>query len=94
MLGGPPRGAGRVVDERGYVRLLRPDHPLATAHRWVYEHRLVAYDAGLLVDLSDVIHHRDGDKQNNALDNLEVQTRSAHTSQHLREAWRSGQRRS
>lgn len=36
-------------------------------------------------DDSDVIHHKDGDKSNNDLSNLEIMTRSAHTSYHTHE---------
>ncbi|HMP31280.1 MAG TPA: hypothetical protein PKD85_16865, partial [Saprospiraceae bacterium] len=32
---------GKYVDDKGYVRVLKPEHPFANA-RYVYEHRLVA----------------------------------------------------
>lgn len=75
------RGSGRTVSD-GYVKLYRPGHSLANARGWVPEHRLVAYEAGLLVNLDDHVHHRDENKQNNDLSNLEVLTPSEHHRQH------------
>ncbi len=36
---------------------------------------------------NEVVHHKDGNKSNNDLDNLEVMTRSEHTRLHMREQW-------
>lgn len=46
----------------------------------------MAWDAGLLTDLSMDVHHRDHDKQNNDLTNLEVMEKSDHHRQHIAEA--------
>jgi hypothetical protein len=35
----------RTVTKEGYVRLLKPDHPLADCNGYVYEHRLVLYES-------------------------------------------------
>ena len=68
--------------DRGYVLLLMPDHPMA-AGRWVYEHRLVLYEAlgpgpqecwwcGTTVEWGDGLHvdHLDHDRSNNNRANL------------------------
>lgn len=36
--------SGRYVTAAGYIKLLRPDHPLADTHGHVFEHRVVVYD--------------------------------------------------
>jgi hypothetical protein len=75
-----PRGAGSW--ERGYRILWMPDHPLARANGHVAEHRLVAYEAGLLTDLTDEVHHINGIKDDNRIENLQVMTRAEHMRLH------------
>lgn len=74
-------GAG-ITDYKGYRRTYRPDHPLAGKTGYVAEHRLVAWEAGLLVNSSDVVHHLNGDKLDNRLENLAVTDKRAHDRDH------------
>lgn len=62
---GRPRGPDRKIDSRGYVQVRRPDGPYP--HGWILEHRLVT---GALK--GQVVHHKDGDRQNNQPANLRV----------------------
>lgn len=72
-----------MAERNRYVQIkVSPKHPVADSRGWAWEHRVVAYDAGLLVDLALVVHHKDGDKSNNALDNLEVMTAGEHRRLH------------
>lgn len=84
------RGVQRIMPS-GYAHLYEPEHPAASANGYVAVHRKVAYDAGLLVDPSNHVHHRDGDKLNNELSNLEVLTASEHRRRHAEhdEHWNS-----
>lgn len=79
-------GTKRAMTTDGYVRLNLPDHPMAAAYGWALEHRVIAYDAGLLTD-PDVqhVHHRDHDRTNNDLSNLEVLSGTEHLLLHGRE---------
>lgn len=76
----PSWKGGRRVDERGYVQLLMPEHPMAkdgyiAEHRFVVEERTKRYYPGspLLVEVggekhlrsSAVVHHIDEVKDNN-----------------------------
>jgi hypothetical protein len=65
----------------GYVRIKIPGHPMADKSGWAYEHRVVLFDAG--IDPSGNIgHHKNENKQDNHLENLERMSRPAHGAKH------------
>lgn len=82
---GMQRRASRLHPS-GYVRLFMPEHVLANADGYVLEHRLVLYNAGIVVPEGWHTHHLDGDKTNNAVDNLAVMRASAHHRLHIQAA--------
>lgn len=73
---------GRIVTDRGYIKVWDPDHPLAHKTGYVYEHRKVVYDAGIPVPADHHVHHVDGNRTNNELSNLEVIDGVEHYQQH------------
>lgn len=86
--GHPNWKGGRNIDRQGYVMVWVPDHPHARKqHRvhaggYVLEHRLVMEaHLGRYLEPHEVVHHKDGNRQNNALENLEVFDSNA---EHLR----------
>jgi transcriptional regulator len=48
-------------------------------HRYLMEQHL-----GRKLNFNEVVHHKDNDKKNNQLWNLEVMTRSGHSSMHMK----------
>jgi hypothetical protein len=76
---------GRIIDQDGYILTKSPDHPSRDRHNYVREHRLVAEQIlGRYLQPQEVVHHKDGDKQNNNPDNLEVfGTNAEHLAQTL-----------
>jgi hypothetical protein len=72
----------RRVNDHGYVDVYRPRHPLARADGYVPEHRMMAWDAGLLTNPNDDVHHVDECKTHNELSNFEIKSRSQHTREH------------
>ncbi len=62
---------GRYVTKEGYVRVHRPGGVGKTL--WVLEHRLVMEQhLGRILRPDENVHHRNGDKQDNRLENLEL----------------------
>ncbi len=57
----------------GYILLYRPEHPMATKHGYVMEHRLVMAEVlGRNLLPSEAAHHKNGIKDDNRPENLEV----------------------
>ena len=72
---------GRKIRKDGYVLILAPpDHPYAISNRrrssatkYLLEHRYVMEQVlGRYLLREEVVHHKDGNPSNNALDNLEL----------------------
>lgn len=63
---------GRKTDSHGYIWLYVPEHP-HSRDRYVREHRLVMEKyLGRYLKENEVVHHKDGDKKNNNISNLEL----------------------
>ncbi len=74
----PAWRGGRSIDYCGYVTVSAPDHPAQNKGR-VAEHRLVFEQAhGIRLKATDVVHHINGNRTDNRIDNLVMTTRSGH----------------
>lgn len=70
------------IHSRGYVLVYLPMHPAASKN-YVYEHRLVMErHLGRLLATNEHVHHRNEDKTDNRLENLEVLTPQQHRVHH------------
>jgi hypothetical protein len=75
---------GGRINSNGYRMVYAPDHPRSTgpSRNYVYEHVLVAEQTlGRFIVPPEVVHHIDGDKLNNAPENLMV---CANQAEHMR----------
>jgi len=78
---------GRYI-AHGYVMVYCPNHPTCQRRKsrsnYVFEHRLVMEKhLGRYLESHEIVHHVDGNKQNNSLENL----RLFHTKQHKTREW-------
>lgn len=84
--GNPNWKGGEHVNADGYIKIFRPDHPSADPAGYVYQHRLVMerYCGGNSLE-GKRIHHLNGDKADNRIENLTIETASSHRLMHT--AW-------
>jgi hypothetical protein len=76
---------GEVPHDRGYVLLRRPWHPNTNASGYVLAHRFImAQFLGRPLLNSEQVHHKNGVKTDNRLENLELMTVSEHSRLHNR----------
>lgn len=82
--GVPP--IGYKIRSDGYVQVSRPDHQNATKDGYILEHRLVMSEhLGRALRDDEDVHHKNGDRADNRLENLEIKTHSDHLREHYAE---------
>lgn len=68
---------GRTLDTYGYVRYYSPGHPRAMNGRYIFEHHHVMEEfLGRYLVEGEEVHHRNGIKTDNRLENLELWTKA------------------
>lgn len=74
-------GIGRHKD--GYVKIRAgKGHPIADRNGWCYLHQLVWWAAGRVVPKGFILHHKNEDKADCRIENIELITRSEHNRHH------------
>jgi len=62
---------GESTNSEGYERLYKPEHPYACPAGYVYAHRYVIEEhIGRHIHPHEIVHHRNGDKADNCIENL------------------------
>lgn len=91
----PRWNSGTIVASTGYVKIrVGPGHPLADPNGYAYEHLVVWVAAGnKRPGASEIIHHKNGDKLDNRIANLELMTRADHNRLHNAERGRDSKGR-
>ena len=81
----PTWRGGFFIDTDGYTRTYDPNHPWPRKSGYVFEHvRVMELNLNRRLAPFESVHHKDHNKQNNELANLELTTRSAHSKHHRR----------
>lgn len=81
-------GRPAVLDKMGYVRVFEPEHPKAMKGGWVFEHRLlIEQQLGRRLARDEHVHHMNGVKDDNRLENLVVMSHSEHSRLEGTERW-------
>lgn len=69
-------------NKTGYLRVWRPNHPVANKGGLALIHRIVWYDNRGEIPKGYHIHHIDSNKLNNSIENLELLSSSHHQIKH------------
>ena len=77
----------QVMRTDGYIIIHKPEHPLSQKSGYIMEHRLVASNKwGIEAVRGMQVHHINGDRVDNRIENLELVTIEKHTSMHKRKS--------
>lgn len=72
-----------IVSKGDYNYAIVKNHPNRTKNNYVLEHRVVVENhIGRLLEDDEIVHHIDGNKKNNAIENLELMLKADHSRQH------------
>lgn len=73
----------KIVSKGDYNYAIVRDHPKANKHGYVLHHRIVIENhLSRLLMRHEIVHHINGEKKDNRIENLEVHGRSAHSRSH------------
>ncbi len=76
------RGGFRI-DRDGYIKTYAPDHPWPRRGGYVYEHvRRMELKLGRRLRKDEIVHHKNGNRQENGLRNLQLMQRGEHSKFH------------
>lgn len=79
----PTWKGGFRLDKDGYIRTYAPDHPWPRRGKYIHEHvRVMEIHLGRKLKSDESVHHIDGNKLNNSLDNLLLTQKGAHSRFH------------
>lgn len=74
----------KLIRKGDYIYALVPNHPNATKNGYVLHHRIVMENhLGRLLNKDEVVHHKNQDKFDNRIENLEVMNIKEHCKHHM-----------
>jgi hypothetical protein len=80
----------KIVSKGDYLYAVVKDHPKATKHGYVLLHRVIMENhLGRLLNTNEVVHHKNHDRKDNRLENLEVMEMKEHSKLHQQDKGRA-----
>lgn len=74
---------GRKISKKGHILVLDKSHPNSDKSGYVMEHRkIMSNHLGRPLEKGEVVHHINGIKTDNRIENLELMTNGQHTTLH------------
>lgn len=69
----------RYREHDGYMEIYKPDHPNSKKNGWIKEHRyIMSLYLKRKLRKNEVVHHKNGLKKDNRIQNLELLTARKH----------------
>lgn len=79
----------KIISKGDYQYALVPEHPNCTKNGYVLLHRVMMENhLGRLLNTNEVVHHKDHNKKNNSIENLELLDSKEHIKLHMLERTR------
>lgn len=79
----------KIVSKGDYLYAVVKDHPRRTKYNYVLYHRIIVENhLGRLLNSNEIVHHKNHDKRDNRIENLEVMRSSEHAKLHASEKGR------
>lgn len=80
---------GKTTHSEGYILIYKKEHPFADSRGYVYEHRLVLEEhLQRYLKTDEHVHHKNGIKNDNRLENLEILSNKEHATLHGKEKYK------
>ena len=82
---------GEILNSQGYILVYSPNHPYKDKRNYIREHRLVMEKyIGRFLLPSEVIHHINGIKTDNRIENLKIVSNEEHSRNHCYQRKKKG----
>lgn len=73
----------KIVSKGDYNYAIVKNHPFANKHGYVLHHRIIMENyLGRILNQDEIVHHKNHNKKDNRIENLEIMSNKEHTKHH------------